>query len=248
MKRKISSSSQSPSKLPLTTRFLPNKKLQEETGKKLNITSYNNIPFNISYNTNLGTKIIGFSYAIKVSSNFEKDIKKIIKSNPIYYLNYDPNSSKFLNIEYVISKINDFVSADAQDEIETSRYAEPQLVDYYFNAIDTNGNSYSSNNIDYEDHLYTDGKNYFYLNNPREIILFLNKLYKSNNYIFQLQKPEISGGSNKNMYKVYIEDKKTNKYYIKYNSKKYYLTSTNISMKNNKYYMNIDKTYLHIYI
>jgi hypothetical protein len=66
------------------------------------------------------------------------------------------------------------------------------------------------------------------------------------------QERELGGGSrnkknNKGMYKVYIENKKLNKYYIKYNNKKYYLTSKNTSVKKNKYYIKVDNTNLHIY-
>ena len=66
------------------------------------------------------------------------------------------------------------------------------------------------------------------------------------------QRQRQDGGSrnkktNKGMYKVYIENKKLNKYYIKYNNKKYYLTSKNTSVKKNKYYIKVDNTNLHIY-
>lgn len=237
------------SKRKLNTGILYKKRVQEERGTKLSILTYNNIPFNSSYNTETRVKVINFTYAIKDSDNFKKELNNIISSNNIYYLSYDTNSSKILNITYKIKNINNYSEdIDAQDVIFSSRYDEVQSVSSYFNVIDDNNNIiYSTNNIDYEDNLYTDGKNYFYISNPKKIISFLNNLFKENNYFFQINDKEVLGGNNKK-YKVYIEDIELNKYYIKYNSKKYYLTINNISKKNNKYYINIDNVYYPIYI
>ena len=232
----------------LTTGILHKKRVQEERGTKLSILTYNNIPFNSSYNAKTREKVINFTYAIKDSNNFKQELNKIISSNIIYYLTYDANSSKILNIKYKIKNINNYSEdIDAQDVIFSSRYDEEQSVSSYFNVIDDNNNIYNTNNIDYEDNLYTDGKNYFYISNPKKIISFLNNLFKENNYFFQIKDKEVLGGNNKN-YKVYIEDIELNKYYIKYNSKNYYLTINNISKKNNKYYINIDNVYYPIYI
>ena len=235
------------------TGILHKKRVREERGTKLSILTYNNIPFNSSYNPKTREKVINFTYAIKDSNNFKLELNNIISSNIIssniiYYLTYEPNSSKILNIKYKIKNINNYSEdIDAQDVIFSSRYNEEQSVSSYFNVIDTNDNIYNTNNIDYEDNLYTDGKNYFYISNPKKIISFLNNLFKENNYFFQINDKEVLGGNNKK-YKVYIEDIELNKYYIKYNSKKYYLTINNISKKNNKYYINIDNSYYPIYI
>lgn len=115
--------------------------------------------------------------------------------------------------------------------------------------------------VDLYDCLYKNENNYFYISqtDKRRFVELMNTKYyigvstiiqESQNEINERerqqqegQEEELDGGSrnkknNKGMYKVYIENKKLNKYY---------LTSKNTSVKKNKYYIKVDNTNLHIY-
>jgi len=129
------------------------------------------------------------------------------------------------------------------------------------------------NNIELFDNLYTNNYQYFYIsNNARKFMIRKtkkNSVIGLNRRIYQFKHRNDDeseaeeaegdegdegvegvegGGKRKNMYKVYIQDKNKNKYYIKYNNKKCFLTYENTSKKGNNYYINIDNKFLLMYI
>jgi len=82
-----------------------------------------------------------------------------------------------------------------------------------------------------------------------EYIFDINNLISRKYFLEDPSLLAVRGGKKENkIYKVFIENKKENKFYINYYNKKYYLSSNNTIIKNNKYYIKINKKYFEIFI